>query len=89
LFNQAAVNDFFKQEQPLEVYLATAMVGGIHANKNFLVNFVYDNLMAQAKVIYSAFMHGVKKLLILGFHLHLHPYGRATNSRECIDDWPA
>jgi GDP-L-fucose synthase len=32
LTNQAAVNAFFAAEQPTQVYLAAARVGGIHAN---------------------------------------------------------
>jgi GDP-L-fucose synthase len=32
LTNQSAVQEFFKQEQPTQVYLAAAKVGGIHAN---------------------------------------------------------
>ena len=48
LTNQAAVNEFFKQEQPSQVYLAAAKVGGIHANNTFPAEFIYDNLMVQA-----------------------------------------
>ena len=32
LTNQAAVNTFFADEKPDQVYLAAAKVGGIHAN---------------------------------------------------------
>ncbi len=32
LCNQQAVQDFFAQERPSQVYLAAARVGGIHAN---------------------------------------------------------
>ncbi|OIP17479.1 MAG: hypothetical protein AUK51_07365 [Comamonadaceae bacterium CG2_30_59_20] len=35
LTNQAAVQAFFKQEQPTQVYLAAAKVGGIHANNTY------------------------------------------------------
>ena len=66
LTNQAAVNTFFKQEQPTQVYLAAAKVGGIHANNTFPAEFIYDNLMVQANVVHAAFTHGVKKLLFLG-----------------------
>ncbi|MFZ2393500.1 MAG: NAD-dependent epimerase/dehydratase family protein, partial [Rhodoferax sp.] len=31
LTNQAAVNEFFQQEKPTQVYMAAAKVGGIHA----------------------------------------------------------
>jgi GDP-L-fucose synthase len=66
LTNQAAVQVFFAQEKPDQVYLAAAKVGGIHANNTYPAEFIYDNLMIQANVIDAAFQNGVKKLLFLG-----------------------
>jgi GDP-L-fucose synthase len=66
LTNQAAVQTFFAQEKPVQVYLAAAKVGGIHANNTYPAEFIYDNLMIQANVIDAAFKNGVKKLLFLG-----------------------
>ena len=66
LTNQAAVQSFFEQEKPDQVYLAAAKVGGIHANNTFPAEFIYDNLMVQSNVIHQAFLNGVKKLLFLG-----------------------
>lgn len=66
LTNQEAVNDFFEQEKPNQVYLAAAKVGGIHANNTYPAEFIYQNLMIQANVIHAAFNNGVKKLLFLG-----------------------
>ena len=66
LTNQAAVQAFFAQERPDQVYLAAARVGGIHANNTFPAEFIYDNLMVQGNVIHQAFVGGVKKLLFLG-----------------------
>jgi GDP-L-fucose synthase len=66
LTKQAAVNDFFAAERPDQVYLAAAKVGGIHANSTFAADFLYENLMVQANVIYAAHMHGVQQLLFLG-----------------------
>ena len=66
LTNQAAVNAFFEATKPDQVYLAAAMVGGIHANHTYPANFIYNNLIIQANVIQAAFAHGVKKLLFLG-----------------------
>lgn len=66
LLNQQAVQDFFAQEQPTQVYLAAARVGGIHANSTYPADFLYDNLMVQANVINAAHIHGVQKLLFLG-----------------------
>jgi GDP-L-fucose synthase len=66
LTNQTAVASFFEQEQPDQVYLAAAKVGGIHANNTFPAQFIYENLMIQNNVIHQAFVNGVKKLLFLG-----------------------
>lgn len=66
LCDQAAVQAFFAQEKPDQVYLAAAKVGGIHANNTFPAEFIYDNLMVQNNVIHQAFFYGVKKLLFLG-----------------------
>ena len=66
LTNQAAVQAFFAQERPDQVYLAAAKVGGIHANSTYPADFIYDNLMLQANVIHAAHQHGVHKLLFLG-----------------------
>ena len=66
LCNQAAVNAFFAAEQPTQVYLAAARVGGIHANNTYPADFIYDNLMMQANIIQAAHAHGVQKLLFLG-----------------------
>jgi GDP-L-fucose synthase len=66
LTNQAAVQTFFAQEKPDQVYLAAAKVGGIHANNTYPADFIYQNLMMQANVIEVAFRNGVQKLLFLG-----------------------
>ena len=66
LTNQAAVNAFFADEMPDQVYLAAAKVGGIHANNTYPAEFIYQNLMMQANVIDAAFRNGVQKLLFLG-----------------------
>jgi GDP-L-fucose synthase len=66
LTNQAAVQDFFKSEQPTQVYLAAAKVGGIYANNTYPAEFIYQNLMIQANIIHAAWVAGVQKLLFLG-----------------------
>ncbi|GAA3926475.1 GDP-L-fucose synthase [Hymenobacter algoricola] len=66
LRNQAAVADFFADEQPEYVLLAAARVGGIHANNTFRADFLYDNLMIQSNVVQQSHVHGVRKLLFLG-----------------------
>lgn len=66
LAEQVSVRRFFETEQPDQVYLAAAKVGGIHANNTYPADFIYQNLMIEANVINSAFQYGVKKLLFLG-----------------------
>ena len=66
LTDQAAVRAFFATEQPNQVYLAAARVGGIHANHTYPAEFIYQNLMIQANIIDAALRNGVKKLLFLG-----------------------
>jgi GDP-L-fucose synthase len=66
LTNQAATQQFLKEEKPDQVYLAAARVGGIHANNTYTAEFIYSNLMVQANVIHAAFANGVKKLLFFG-----------------------
>jgi GDP-L-fucose synthase len=66
LTNQAAVNTFFADQKPDQVYLAAAKVGGIHANNTYPAEFIYQNLMMQANVVDAAFRKGVQKLLFLG-----------------------
>lgn len=66
LTSQAAVNAFFEQEKPEQVYLAAAKVGGIYANNTYPAQFIYENLMIQANIIQAAHANGVQKLLFLG-----------------------
>lgn len=66
LTNQLAVQQFFANEKPTQVYLAAAKVGGIHANNVYPADFIYQNLMMQANIIESAFQNDVQKLLFLG-----------------------
>lgn len=66
LANQQEVNALFAREQPDQVYLAAALVGGIHANSTYPAEFIYNNLVLQANVIHAAHTHGVQKLLFLG-----------------------
>lgn len=66
LIEQRAVDAFFAEEKPTQVYLAAAKVGGIHANNTYPADFIYQNLMLQANVIHAAHVHGVQKLLFLG-----------------------
>jgi GDP-L-fucose synthase len=66
LLNQQDVQNFFKNEEIDQVYLAAAKVGGIYANNSYPASFIYENLMIQNNVIHNSFLGGVKKLLFLG-----------------------
>jgi GDP-L-fucose synthase len=66
LCDESAVATFFKQAKPEIVVLAAAKVGGIKANIDFPVEFLFDNLCIQNNVIRSAYQTGVRKLLFLG-----------------------
>jgi GDP-L-fucose synthase len=66
LRDQAAVQAFFKEEQPEYVFLAAAKVGGILANNKYRAEFLYDNLMIEANIIHASYRAGVKKLMFLG-----------------------
>ena len=66
LCDQSAVHQFLKAERPDAVVLAAAKVGGIHANKTYPAEFIYQNLQIQNNVIHSAHLNDVQKLLFLG-----------------------
>ena len=66
LTDQKAVDSFFAEQKPEYVLIAAAKVGGIIANNTLRADFIYVNLMIQSNMIYSAWKHGVKKLLFLG-----------------------
>ena len=66
LTNQAIVEDFFHKERPDYVILAAAKVGGIHANNSYPADFIFENTMIEANIIYSSFKNKVKRLLFLG-----------------------
>lgn len=66
LRQQNSVNDFFATEKPEYIFLAAAKVGGINANNVYKADFIYDNLMIEANIIYAAYKHNAKKLLFLG-----------------------
>ena len=52
--------------RPIQVYLAAAKVGGIHANSTQPADFLHDNLAIQTNVIEGSRRAGVDKLLFLG-----------------------
>lgn len=81
LTNQAAVESFLAQEQPDQVILAAAKVGGIHANNTYPAQFIYENLMIAANVIHASYRAGVTSLLQLGSSC-IYPRAVAQPMRE-------
>ncbi|MBI1348944.1 NAD-dependent epimerase/dehydratase family protein [bacterium] len=66
LRDQHAVSHWMRQAQPRYIVHAAGTVGGILANSERPVDFLYDNLMIHATVLRAAQEQGVEKLLYLG-----------------------
>jgi GDP-L-fucose synthase len=66
LRDQAAVNYWFRANQPEFVYLVAGTVGGIMANSTRPAEFIYDNMMIHATVVHASHLFDVQKLLYLG-----------------------
>jgi GDP-L-fucose synthase len=66
LCDQVAVRTFMQAERPDYVVVASAKVGGIHANNAFPAEFIYENLMQECNLIHESYKAGVKDLLFLG-----------------------
>ncbi|MFL6590168.1 MAG: GDP-L-fucose synthase family protein [Chthoniobacterales bacterium] len=66
LRNESAVRKFFAEEKPVIAILAAAKVGGIKANNDLPVEFLFENLQLQNNVIRASYDSGVDKLLFLG-----------------------
>ena len=66
LLNQTATHAFLAQEKPDFIFIAAAIVGGIHANNTLRADFIYQNLMVEANLIHGAHQAGVQRLCFLG-----------------------
>ena len=66
LTHQAAVRDFFASERPDVVVIASARVGGIHANNTYPAEFISENVGIAYNTISEAYNHRVQRLLFLG-----------------------
>lgn len=66
LLDQSAVHEFFKSEKPEYVFHLAAKVGGIHGNKTYPADYIYENLQINTNVIHAAHESGVTKLLNFG-----------------------
>jgi len=66
LRDQAAVNAWFKANEPEYVFLVAGKVGGILANATYPAELLYDNMMIHATVVHASYLTHVRKLLYLG-----------------------
>ncbi len=66
LRDDLAVKKWFILNKPAIVVIAAAKVGGIYANSQYPVDFLFDNLKIQNNLISNSFLSQVKKLLFLG-----------------------
>lgn len=65
LRNQKETYNFLKNKKPNVVFLASAKVGGIMANKENGADFISDNLLIQNNLIIGSFKFKIKKLIFL------------------------
>lgn len=66
LCNQQQTYDFLKQSKPDLVIVAAAKVGGIHANKTYPADFIFNNISIATNCIHGSYLAGIKDLLFLG-----------------------
>ncbi len=66
LLDASAVARFFDAQQPDQVYLAAARVGGIHANNTYPAEFISQNLQIQNNIIQAAHNSGVQQVVVFG-----------------------
>jgi GDP-L-fucose synthase len=66
LVDQKAVREWMLATRPDAIVLAAAKVGGIKANNDFPVDFLYQNLMIEANILQSAHEADVERVLFLG-----------------------
>lgn len=66
LVDQAQVRSWMAANRPDAIVLAAAKVGGIKANNDFPVDFLYQNLMIEANILQAAHEADVGRVLFLG-----------------------
>lgn len=66
LVDQAQVKAWMAATRPDAIVLAAAKVGGIKANSDFPVDFLYQNLMIETNILQAAHEADVERVLFLG-----------------------
>ncbi len=78
---QSDLDELFRTEKIDQIYLASAKVGGIHANNTYPAEFIYDNLLIECNIIHAAHKFGIDKLIFLGSSC-IYPREAAQPMRE-------
>jgi len=66
LIDSHKVSKWVSDNKPDAIIIAAAKVGGIHANRSYQADFLYQNLMIASNIIHAAHTENVEKLLYLG-----------------------
>ena len=66
LVDQAATKAWMAEVRPDVIVMAAAKVGGIKANNDYPVDFLYENLMIEANIAQAAHENDVDRFLFLG-----------------------
>ncbi|MFT6069519.1 MAG: GDP-L-fucose synthase [Bacteriovoracaceae bacterium] len=66
LLNQSEVDLYFKTNLPEIIINAAAKVGGIHANKTYQADFIFENISIQNNLFKASFENKVDTFLFLG-----------------------
>jgi len=64
--NNSQKNSKTKNDKIDYVFIASAKVGGIDANRSKPAEFIYENLQIQNNLIHQSYIHKVKRLVFLG-----------------------
>ncbi len=64
--NDNNADDKIANDQINYVFIASAKVGGIEANRSKPAEFIYENLQIQNNLIHQSYIHKVKRLVFLG-----------------------
>jgi GDP-L-fucose synthase len=66
LLDRKAVFDYLVEQKPDALIIAAAKVGGIHANNNYPVEFLSQNLQIETNLLDGAQAAGIERVLFLG-----------------------
>jgi len=84
LTNQADTEKYIAEQQPDEVIVAAAKVGGIHANSTYPADFIYINMMIAANTIHGSYKAGVPRLLFLGSSCIYPKFAPQPMPEDCL-----